>query len=150
MKLKIGEKEYSIKFAYKPTLKERIISKFVKFADLSNDDKEAYFEKIEDLLLFLPEAVLAGLQVHHPEFKYNCDTGEGKEEQLDKAFSLVEEYMDSEGADAMAFFNQIQEALLEDSFLRSLFQKEQKKAEEIEETVQPRLEVIQNGKIVEI
>lgn len=144
MKLKIGEKEYNIKFAYKPTLKERIISKFVKFADLSNGDKEAYFEKIEDLLLFLPEAVLVGLQAHYPEFKYNCDTGEGKEEQLDKAFSLVEEYMDSEGADAMAFFSQIQEALLEDSFLRSLSQKEQKKAEEIEGTVQPRLEVVQS------
>ena len=144
MKLKIGEKEYSIKFAYKPTLKERIISKYVKFADLSNGDKEAYFEKVEDLLLFLPEAVLVGLQVHHPEFKYICDTGEGKEEQLDKAFSLVEEYMDSDGADVMEFFNQIQEALLEDSFLRSLFQKEQKKAEEIEETVQPILEVVQS------
>lgn len=142
MKLKVREKEYSIKFAYKPTLKEHIISKFVKFADLSNGDKEDYFEKVEDLLLFLPEAVLVGLQVHHPEFKYNCDTGEGKEEQLDKAFSLVEEYMDSEGADVMAFFNQIQEALLEDSFLRSLFQKERKKAEEIEETVQPKLEVV--------
>ena len=96
------------------------------------------------MLLFLPEAVLVGLQVHHPEFKYNCDTGEGKEEQLDKAFSLVEEYMDSDGADVMEFFNQIQEALLEDSFLRSLFQKEQKKAEEIEETVQPILEVVQS------
>lgn len=144
MKLKIGEKEYSIKFAYKPTLKEHIISKFVKFADLSNNDKEDYFEKVEDLLLFLPEAVLVGLQVHHPEFKYNCDTGEGKEGKLDKAFAIVEEYMDSDGADVMAFFNQIQEALLEDSFLRSLSQKEQKKAEEIEETVQPKLEVVQS------
>lgn len=144
MKLKIGEKEYSIKFAYKPTLKEHIISKFVKFSDLSSGDKEVYFEKIEDLLLFLPEAVLVGLQVHHPDFKYNYDTGEGKEEQLDKAFAIVEEYMDSEGADIMAFFNQIQEALLEDSFLRSLFQKEQKKAEQIEETVQPRPEVVQS------
>jgi len=150
MKLKIGKKEYSIKFAYKPTLKEHIISKFVKFADLSNDDKEAYFEKIEDLLLFLPEAVLVGLQVHHPDFKYNCDTGEGKEEQLDKAFALVEEYMDGEDADVIAFSNQLQEALLQDSFLRSLFQKEQKKVEQIEEEIQPRLEVVQNGKIVEI
>lgn len=149
MKLKIGEKEYSIKFAYKPTLKERIISKFVKFADLSNGDREAYFEKVEDLLLFLPEAVLVGLQVHHPDFKYDYDTGEGKEEQLEKAFSIVEEYMDSEGADVMAFFNQIQEALLKDSFLRSLFQKEQKKAEQVEETVQLNLEVIQNEESTE-
>lgn len=149
MKLKIGEKEYTIKFAYKPTLKERIISKFVKFASVSGENGETDFEKVEDLLLFLPQAVLVGLQVHHSEFKYDCDTGDGKSEKLDKAFTLVEEYMDSEGADAMALFNQIQEALLEDSFLRSLFQKEQKKAEEIEETVRPKLEVIQNEKSAE-
>lgn len=149
MKLKIGENEYNIKFAYKPTLKERIISKFVKFADLSSGDNEAYFEKIEDLLLFLPEAVLVGLQVHHKDFKYDYDTGDGKEKQLDKAFALVEEYMDSDGADVMEFFNQIQEALLEDSFLRSLFQKEQKKVEQIEETVQPKLEVVQSAGVTE-
>lgn len=127
MKLIIGEKEYNIKFAYKPTLKERIISKFVKFASVTGADGETDLEKVEDLLLFLPEAVLVGLQVHHEDFRYNCDTGEGREEKLDKAFALVEQHMDSEDADVMAFFNQLQEALLEDSFLRSMFRKEQKK-----------------------
>lgn len=138
MKLKVGEKEYNIKFAYKPTLKERIVSKFVKFSSLAGKDGGTDLEKVEDLLLFLPEALLVGLQVHHPEFKYDCDTGEGKSEKLDKAFSLVEEYMDSEDADVMEFFNQLQEALQQDSFLKSLFQKEQKKIEQIEETVQPK------------
>lgn len=127
MKLKIGENEYSIKFAYKPTLKEHIISKFVKCASVVNTDGETDLEKVEDLLLFLPEAVLVGLQTHHEEYRYDYDTKEGKDKQLDKAFALVEEYMDSEDADAMDFFNQLQEALLQDSFLRSLFQKEQKK-----------------------
>lgn len=129
MKLKIGEKEYRIKFTYKPTLKERIISKFVKFASVTGADGETDFEKVEDLLLFLPEALLVGLQLHHEDFRYDCDTGEGREEKLEKAFALVEEYMDGEDADAMTFFNQLQEALLQDSFLRSLFQKEQKKQE---------------------
>ena len=133
MKLKIGENEYSIKFAYKPTLKERIISKIVKFANVSGTDGETDLEKIEDLLLFLPEAVLVGLQVHHEDFRYDCETGEGKAEKLEKAFALVEEYMDSENSDVMWFFNQLQEALLQDSFLRSLFQKEQKKQEVAEE-----------------
>lgn len=133
MKLKIGEKEYSIKFAYKPTLKEHIISKFVKFASVTGENGEVDLEKIENLLLFLPEAVLAGLQVHHEDFRYDCDTGEGKKEKLDMAFTLVEQYMDGENADVMLFFNQLQEALLEDSFLRSLFQKEQKKQEMAEE-----------------
>lgn len=129
MKLRIGENKYSIKFAYKPTLKERIISKFVKYAKVTDANGELDLEKVEDLLLFLPEAVLVGLQVHHKEFRYDCETGEGRKEKLDKAFALVEEYMDGEDADVMAFFNQLQEALLEDSFLRSLFQKEQKKQE---------------------
>lgn len=132
MKLKIGENEYSIKFAYKPTLKEHIISKLVKYANVKGSDGKTDLGKIEDLLLFLPEAVLVGLQVYHKDFRYDCDTGEGKKEQLDKAFALVEQYMDREDADAMAFFNQIQEALLQDSFLRGLFQKEQKKQGKIE------------------
>lgn len=132
MKLKIGENEYSIKFAYRPTLQERIISKFVKYANVGGADGETDLEKIEDLLLFLPEAVLVGLQVHHEDFRYDCETGDGKAEKLEKAFALVEEYMDSENADVMWFFNQMQEALLQDSFLRSLFQKEQKKQEEAE------------------
>lgn len=132
MKLRIGENEYRIKFAYKPTLKERIISKFVKYAKVTGANGELDLEKVEDLLLFLPEAVLVGLQVHHEDFRYDCETGEGRKEKLDKAFALVEEYMDGEDADVMAFFNQLQEALLEDSFLRSLFQKEQKKQEAAE------------------
>lgn len=143
MKLKIGEKEYSIKFAYKPTLKEHIISKFVRHAKVTDANGELNLEKVEDLLLFLPEAVLVGLQVHHEDFRYDCDTGEGKKEKLDKAFALVEEYMDGENSDVMAFFNQLQEALLEDSFLRSLFQKEQKKQEA--EEARANLTVVETG-----
>lgn len=140
MKLRIGENEYSIKFAYKPTLKERIVSKFVRYSrELSKGDGMD-FEKIEDMLLFLPEALLVGLQVHHKDFAYDCDTGDGKKEKLDKVFALVEQYMDSEEADVTWFFNQLQEALLQDSFLRSLFQKEQKKQEEAE--ARPNLTVV--------
>lgn len=127
MKLKIGENEYSIKFGYKPTLKERIISKVIKMSDTTDEDGDSNMEKIEDLLLFLPELLLVGLQVHHKDFRYDYDTGKGKDEQLDKAFAIVEEYMDGEDADVMAFFNQLQEALLQDSFLRSLFREERKK-----------------------
>ncbi len=143
MKLKIGENEYTIKFGYKPTLKEHIISKFVKLANVHDADGEMDFEKVEDLLLFIPEAVLIGLQVHHKDFRYDYDTKEGKEEQLNKAFDLVEEYMSGEEADAIGFFNQLQEALLQDSFLRGLFQKEQKKQEEAEARERAKLTVVE-------
>lgn len=136
MKLKIGEKEFNIKFGYKPTLKERIISKFVNFSNITDKDGNANLEKIEDLMLFLPELLLVGLQVHHKDFRYDYDSGEGKSEQLDKTFKLVEEYMDSEGADAMILFNQLQEVLLQDSFLKGLFHKEKKEMEQIEKKLE--------------
>lgn len=134
MKLNIGEKELNIKFGYKPTLKERIISKVVKMSSVSNVDGDTDMEKVEDLLLFLPELLLVGMQVHHKDYRYNYDTKEGKEEQLEKTFALVEEYMESEDADIMEFFGKLQEALTEDSFLASLYRKEEK-AETAEEAV---------------
>ena len=75
------------------------------------------------------------MQVHHEDYRYNYDTGEGKEEQLERAFTLIEEYTESEGADIMELFNKIQEALTEDSFLAGLYRKE-KKAEVAEEAIQ--------------
>ena len=122
MIIKIKDKEYKIKFGYKPTLKERIISKVVRFANITNEND---LEKIEDLLLFLPELILVGLQVNHEDFRYNIDTGEGKEEQLEKSFNLIEEYLEEDNADILNLFARLQEALTEDSFLSALFQKEQ-------------------------
>lgn len=138
MKLNIGEKELNIKFGYKPTLKERIISKVVKLSDITGLDGNTDMEKIEDLLLFLPELLLVGMQVHHKDYRYDYDTKAGKEEQLEKTFALVEEYMESENADIMDFFNKFQEALTEDSFLASLFRKEQK-AQAVEAVVQSKI-----------
>lgn len=122
MIIKIKGKEYKIKFGYKPTLKERIISKVVRFSNITNEND---LEKIEDLLLFLPELILVGLQVNHEDFRYNIDTGEGKEEQLEKSFNLIEEYLEEDNADILDLFVRLQEALTEDSFLSALFQKEQ-------------------------
>lgn len=122
MIIKIKGKEYKIKFGYKPTLKERIISKVVRFSNITNEND---LEKIEDLLLFLPELILVGLQVNHEDFRYNIDTGEGKEKQLEKSFNLIEEYLEEDNADILDLFVRLQEALTEDSFLSALFQKEQ-------------------------
>ena len=53
MQLKIGEKNYNIKFAYKPTLKARVLSKTAKAQaklntitdeeDVDNKDDEFFF-----------------------------------------------------------------------------------------------------------
>ena len=134
--MNIAGKELNIKFGYKPTLKERIISRVLKMENIADEDGDISYEKIEDLMLFLPELLLVGLQVHHKDFRYDYDTKEGKEKQLDKTLDLVEKYMESEDADIMEFFGKLQEALTEDSFLASLFRKEQEKVETVEKTVQ--------------
>lgn len=144
MKINIGEKEYKIKFGYKPTLKERIISKSAKMGKVADKDGNVNLEKIEDLLLYLPELLLVGLQVHHEDFRYDYDTKEGKDEQLEKATALVSEYLEADGADAMDLFNELQEALTQDSFLASLFRAEQKKAETIKEDVQNLEDAVKN------
>ena len=124
MKININENEYNIKYGYKPTLKERVISKVVRLQSIADENGEIDFEKIEDLLLYMPELLLVGLQVHHEDFRYNYDTGEGKEEQLEKAFNIVEEYCNQEDADIMDLFNKLNGALEEDSFLSNMLQKE--------------------------
>lgn len=132
MTLKVGEKELKIKFGYKATLKERVISKIVKIGNVNNDGG-VDLEKVEDLLLYLPEILLVGLQVYHEEYRYDYDAKEGKKEKLDKAFDLIDEYA-TNGGDLMQLFNDIQEEMQTDSFLASLFRKEQKK--EVENAVQ--------------
>ena len=135
MKMNIAGKELNIKFGYKPTLKERIISRVLKMENIADEDGEVSYEKIEDLMLFLPELLLVGLQVHHKDFRYDYDTKEGKQKQLDKTLDLVEKYMESEDADIMELFGKLEEALMQDSFLASLFRKEQK-AEAAEKVVE--------------
>ena len=133
--MNIAGKEINIKFGYKPTLKERIISKVVRMSNITDENGETDMEKVEDLLLFLPELLLVGMQVHHKDFRYDYDTKEGKQKQLEKSTDLVEKYMESEDADIMEFFGKFQDALMEDSFLASLFRKEQK-AEATEKVVE--------------
>ena len=135
MKMNIAGKELNIKFGYKPTLKERIISRVLKMENIADEDGDISYEKIEDLMLFLPELLLVGLQVHHKDFRYDYDTKEGKEKQLDKALDLVEKYMESEDANIMELFGKLEEALMQDSFLASLFRKEQE-AEAVEKVVE--------------
>lgn len=127
MKIKIDGKEYSIKFGYKPTLKERIISKVSRMDNISDKNGKINMEKIEDILLFIPEFLLVGLQVCHEDFRYDYDTKEGKEEKLEKAFALVEKYLENPETNVLTLFNDLQEALTEDSFLAGMFREEQKK-----------------------
>jgi hypothetical protein len=124
MKFNVGNKEYKIKYGYKPTLKEHIITKLLEVAKNNGGEKA---DAIENLLLFIPELLLVGLQVYHKdEFGYDYDTKYGKQEQLDKVFDLIDEYSSQDGADLLQLFEGMQEEMKTDSFLSNLLGEGQK------------------------
>lgn len=128
MTLKIGEKELNIAFGYEPTLKARLLSRLAKMsAQLGENGGD--LGKVEDMLLFIPEVILVGLQKEHEEYRYNLDTKEGYEEKKAEVFSLVSEYFDSGENDALELFTQLQEELMANGFLKKMFEKEMEKAQ---------------------
>lgn len=126
--LKIGEKELKVKYGYEATLKTRLLSRLAR----NEASEEARMENAEKILLFLPEFLLVGLQkFHSDEYGFNYENGTGKEEQIDKMFSLIEDYIDSnEEEDAITLYNALTSELVENGFLKSQLQKEVNKAKE--------------------
>lgn len=127
MTLKIGEKELNVKFGFEATLKTRLLSRMAKLEKTKGDGVES----MEDVMLFLPDVLLIGLQkFHSDEYGFNYETKEGKEEQLEKMFPLIEDYLDAnEGEDAITLYNALSKEMLQNGFLKSQFQKELEKAE---------------------
>lgn len=132
MKITFNEKEYSIKFGYKATVKSGIIKKIAKAE--SDKDHEDGFESVEGILLVLPELLVVGLQVHHAdEFGYNIDTNEGYDDKVNKAFDFIDKWAENKENDIFALYSNLEQELVDDSFLSSLFQRaiaEEQKAEE--------------------
>lgn len=129
LNLKIGEKEFNIKFGYNITLKSKLISKMVEVGnEISQDNEMDTTEnllKIEEMMLFIPEVLLIGLQKNHrAEFGYNYDTKEGMEESLEKVCDLLDDYFEEEGADIIKLYNDLQNEMLNEGFLKNVFQKE--------------------------
>ena len=122
--LTIGSKELNIKFGYEPTLKSRLLSRLANIT-LGMEDGNA--EAIENMLLFVPEMLLIGLQAQHEEYRYNYDTKEGYEEKVNMAFELVEEYLSEVNNDAIELSNLLQEELMRNGFLKKMFETEAEK-----------------------
>lgn len=123
--IKLGNRELTVQYGYKVTWKSGIIKKLV---GLSRDNGGDEFDRVEEVMAILPELLLIGVQKHHEnEFKYDYETGKGKDQMLDKVCDILDTYFDEEGADFEALLTQLQEELLENGFLASMFRKEVEK-----------------------
>lgn len=125
MVLKVNGMELNIKYGYEATLKTKLLSRLVS----REKEKEEGMEATENLLLFLPEFLLVGLQkFHSDEYGFDYETGKGKQEQLEKMFSLIDDYFDqNDNEDAITLYNSLSEEMMKNGFLKSQFQKEAKK-----------------------
>lgn len=121
MKITVENKEYTLKFGLKATLKTHLITKVAK---AESQETENDLELVERVLEVIPEMLLVGLQVNHfDEFGFDYDNEDEKNAKLDLAYNLLEKYL-SEGNDFAVLYQEMEEDLLKNSFLSGLFNKE--------------------------
>lgn len=121
--IKIGEKEFNIKYGYEATVKNGIIKKLVALGEENGN-----MESIEKILLLLPELLLAGLQKYHAdEYGFDYKNADQKEKQMAKVYALLDEYFDGEDGDVEKLFGDLQNELLENGFLSKILRKEREK-----------------------
>ena len=124
--IKLGNRELTVQYGYKVTWKSGIIKKLVGLSKNNGDADE--FDRVEEVMAILPELLLIGVQKHHDnEFKYDYDTGKGKDEMMDKVCDILDDYFDGEEADFEKLLSQLQGELLENGFLATMFRKEAEK-----------------------
>ena len=116
MKIKLNGKEYTVKFGYAPVYKNKIIPRLVGM-----EQKGEGLEVIDNMLGFLPEFLLVGLQKFHAdEFGFDFDDKEAKEKQLAKVYDLLDDYLDpenEEGGDLQSLYNDLSAEMEKNSFL---------------------------------
>lgn len=125
MILNIEGKEYQIRFAYIPTVKGKLINKIM---ELENNVKGNELEAISGVLELIPEMLLIGLQkFHKDEFGYDYDTEEGKSEAMSKVYEIVDDYFDGDEADLGELYQELQDEMMNNGFLKSLLKQKAEK-----------------------
>ena len=108
MKIELNGKEYNIKFGYKPTLKERIISKVVKLGDVTG------MGKIKELFSCVRDLLFVGFKKLNP-----VETVQEIGEILD---DYHDDAPDGEKRGIIDLFTQLTEELMNEGFLGDLME----------------------------
>lgn len=127
MILKVKDREFDIKFAYIPTVKSGLVKKLVGFENSKTDEKE---DIIQDLLIILPEMLLAGLQKnHYAEFGCDYDDKVDVSKCIDAVGNLIDAYCEQDDVSLMGLFGELQEEMYTNGFLSKLLEQEKQKVE---------------------
>ena len=124
MKLIINEKEYTIKFGYEATVKNKILKRIAEV-----ETQQDGFDVLDGIMLLLPELLLVGLQrFHSDEFGFDAYNEAEKEQRMEQVFAMLDDYFDKEDADIKELYQSLTKELEDNSFLSKLLKQEQSKA----------------------
>lgn len=122
MKITLNGKEYTIKFGYEATVKNKILKK-VADLETSADDLEA----LDKMLTLLPELLLVGLQkFHFDAFGFDPYNEAEKEQRMEQMYAILDDYLEEN--DMRSLIQNLIKELEDNSFLSKMLQQEQNKA----------------------
>lgn len=135
LKVKIGEKEYKLRFGYGVLCKTDLLNR-VQNISKGTDDDNAFQKMVQTI----SELFLVGAQKYQKdEFYY--DTEDEKEKQLEKVYDLLDDYEDSGTAenpqDGFTLFNLMQEELFNNGFLSGVRKVTEEEAKKQDATILP-------------
>lgn len=119
MKITLNGTEYTIKYGYAPVLKNNFIS---EFAEAITDGAG-----VEKQLLFIPKALLIGLQVYHSD-EFSFSNEQEKSVQEDRLLEMFGKEVDENNLDCTQVLGDITNELIENSFLKQMLEKEMQKS----------------------
>ena len=134
IKIKVKEKEYSLKFGYKSFKKSGILHEVVamqkKMKENGGEDAEGNIDMLEKVLDLNSKLVAAALQKNHEEFRAEYGDEESEKKVINMVDDLMDDYMDEEDSmSIMDLFEKLMEELFDNGFLS-------KKSESLEESLE--------------
>ncbi len=142
IKLKVNNKEYTLKFGYRVLAKTAVLKDVVslrnKFSVSEEDQEQAITDNIDELIKTNSNLVLAGLQKFHEEYTVDYDDEKSVKDGLEKVYDLMDDYMDDPESKAVIdLFGEMVEDLVENGFLSKMSPKMEEVATELDATVIP-------------
>ena len=143
--LKVDGNTYKVAYSYRTLAFSDILD---RIQSVMGDAKEGetVFSKMKDMMKFVPELLLYGLQKNHKE-QFGFETEEEKAAQLDKVYDIIDDYEEEHSTDEVAegemkpdAFSLMTDLFLElesKGFLARLSAEADESAEKVDATVIP-------------
>lgn len=104
-----------IKFGIEATTKSEILKKVKEVKEQKVDT----LSELESMLKIVPEMLLVGLQKkYRDEFRYDYNTGEGKDDAMSKVYDLIDDYTEQKDSSIGDLFNDLVSELVMNGFFK--------------------------------